>query len=119
MTKKTDPQRRKELLEQYRQRTPRAGVFAVLSPDGTRYYLHFAVDVEALMRRERFQLELGSHPHKALQQAWNETNGAGFDLRVQMEPEEKERTRDELLDELRLLTQLAEQELREQGKQPF
>ena len=71
------------------------------------------------MRRERFQLELGSHPRKTLQQAWNEVKGEGFTMDVVREPEKKERSRDELLEELERLTELAQQDMLAAGRQAF
>ncbi len=110
--------RRKELMAQYRERKTDAGVVATMSPDG-RFCLVTSGDVDALCRRERFQLELGGHPCKALQQAWNQANGEGFDIMPVKTLKPKERDRMELKDDLSDLREQVEQELIAQGKQPY
>ncbi len=120
MTGRLKLKRRKELQEQYRHRRPQAGVLGVLSPDGMRYLVRASADVQALVRRERFQLDLGSHPCKPLQQAWNAVEGQGFRIEVLRELERKEDDDgQDVQEELDILKMLVEQDLLAQGKQPY
>lgn len=116
---KPEPARKKELLAQYRQHKPAAGVLAVCAPDGSRYYLRASSNIHALARRERFQLELGSHPCRELQSAWTAAKGAGFDIRVLRELEQEDNDPADMKEELDILTLLVEQELQAEGKQPY
>ena len=111
--------RRKELLEQYKQRKPAMGVLGVLGPD-ERYHLEISRQVEALVNRTRFQLELGSHPYHALQKAWTAHSGNGFHIRVMKAlPADALMEDDDPRDALDLLLMACQDELQAQGMQPY
>jgi hypothetical protein len=66
---------RRELSRRYKE-TPRPmGVFAVRHVPSGRMLVGSSRDLPAMLNRQRFQLERGVHPNRALQQDWN-THGA-------------------------------------------
>lgn len=72
------PVDRKALVRDYKQ-TPRpAGVFRVRYAAAGRSLLGTSADLPGMLNRQRFQLEMGSHPSKALQADWNEAGADAF-----------------------------------------
>jgi hypothetical protein len=69
---------RKELQRQYKE-TPRpVGVYRVRNIRSGRWLLGASVDVPAMLNRQRFQLDAGSHPSPALQRDWKELGAEAF-----------------------------------------
>ena len=69
---------RRELQRQYKE-TPRPmGVFRVRNTRSGRWFLGASPDVPAMLNRQRFQLEVGSHPNAALQRDWKESGAEVF-----------------------------------------
>ena len=69
---------RKELLREYKQ-TPRPmGVFRVSNKRNDRWYIGASLDVTAMLNRQRFQLDAGSHPNHALQSDWKRLGADAF-----------------------------------------
>lgn len=69
---------KKELKEKYKNTRPEMGVFKIESRMSGSCYLYSCQDMNALMNRYRFQLGMGSHPNRALQNEWNEQGGGNF-----------------------------------------
>lgn len=114
------PSRRKELLAQYKQHKPLMGVLSVLGPLERQFYLAASGRVEALVNRTRFQLEMGSHPVAALQKAWNESGGQGFQIAVMRAlPEDMLQEDDDPQEALAMLEMMCRDEMTGQGKSPF
>lgn len=81
---------RKEAIRAYKD-TPRPmGVFVVRDRSSDVYHLGTSIDLPSMLNRVRFQLDMGSHPHRTLQQAWNRTGGESFEIAVldTLEPSE-------------------------------
>ena len=73
---------RKERTRHYRE-TPRPmGVFRVRNTAAGRSFVGFSVDLPSMLNRQRFQLESGGHPDRALQADWDAAGGAGFEFEV-------------------------------------
>lgn len=73
---------RKELIAEYK-RTPRpAGVFRVRNAERGISLVGSSPDLPGMLNRQRFQLEMGSHPDKELQRDWNELGGDSFVIEV-------------------------------------
>lgn len=116
----TDTPSRKELLAQYKQRKPLMGIMAVVDTRGKRYYLEASRQVEALVNRTRFQLDLGSHPARKLQEAWKEAQGMGYDIQVvKTLPQEEAQESTDPKEDLELLLLFCQEEMQQQGMQPF
>lgn len=81
---------RKALTREYKE-TPRpAGVFLVRNSTTGRSLLGSAPDLSGMLNRQRFQLELGSHPDSELQSDWNALGPEAFEFEVLdvLEPQE-------------------------------
>ena len=75
-------ERRKELIEQYKQMKPEMGIFRIRSRTDNKCLLETSHNLKGMMNRVRFQLEMGSHPNRELQQAWRSRGPDGFEFEV-------------------------------------
>lgn len=65
-----------------------------------------SVDLPAMLNRTRFQLELASHPNRALQRDWDELGGEAFEFGVLDTLEPREEPGHDPSDDLRELEDL-------------
>jgi hypothetical protein len=73
---------RKALIRDYKE-TPRPmGVFRVLNTVNEKVLIGTSKDLPGMLNRQRFQLELGSHPNRALQNDWKEFGSQAFVFEV-------------------------------------
>lgn len=73
---------RKEMLRAYKE-TPRpAGVYAVRNGIDDKLLVGVSSDLPGILNRQRFQLEMGSHPDKELQGDWNRLGADAFAFEV-------------------------------------
>jgi len=73
---------RKELKEHYKKLKPDMGVFKIESRTSGNCFLFLAPDLKSLMNRSLFQLNMGSHPNRRLQNEWQEQGGNAFSIEV-------------------------------------
>lgn len=73
---------RKALTRAYKDNPRPAGIFAVTNTATGRILLGPTPDLPGMLNRQRFQLEMGSHPDKELQQDWNELGAQSFEIGV-------------------------------------
>jgi hypothetical protein len=73
-----DPVDRKALRRQYKETVRPAGLFGVRNVSEGVLLVGTSVDLPGMLNRQRFQLELGSHPDKALQADWNRLGAGAF-----------------------------------------
>ncbi len=59
------------MLRTYKENPRPAGLFAVRNMAEGTLFVGASTDLPGILNRQRFQLELGSHPDKALQADWN------------------------------------------------
>lgn len=79
---------RKDLIRQYKQTPPPAGVYRVRNTVNGRSLVGSTPNLSGMLNRQRFQLEHGSHPDRELQEDWN-TLGSGvftFEILDRLEP---------------------------------
>lgn len=73
---------RKAMLRAYKE-TPRpTGVFAVRNVTDDKLLVGVSTDLPGILNRQRFQLEMGSHPDKELQGDWNRLGPDAFSIEV-------------------------------------
>jgi len=73
---------RKALIRRYKE-TPRpAGVFGVRNTVNGRMLVGRSTDVASMLNRQRAQLDLGSHPNRALQADWDELGSGSFEFEI-------------------------------------
>ena len=54
------------------------GVFRVCHKDSGRWFIGASLDVPAALSRQRFQLDMGTHPNPALQREWRRFGAGAF-----------------------------------------
>ena len=69
---------RKESVRRYKETARPMGVFRVRNASSGVSLVGTSVDVPAMLNRQRFQLEMGSHPNRALQRDFAELGEAAF-----------------------------------------
>ncbi|MBI5168699.1 MAG: GIY-YIG nuclease family protein [Candidatus Eisenbacteria bacterium] len=69
---------RKALTRAYVESERPMGVFRISHKDTGRWFLGVALDVPAMLNRQRFQLDMGSHPNASLQRDWRQFGAEGF-----------------------------------------
>ncbi len=74
--------RRAELKRAYKEAVPRRGVFAIRCSATGQVWVDASTDVDSLGNRIWFTLRMGSHPNRALQQAWNESGPEAMQYEV-------------------------------------
>ena len=73
---------RKSLSRAYKETTRPAGLFAVRNVTEGTMLIGTSVDLPSMLNRQRFQLEMGTHPDKALQADWNRLGPDAFSFEV-------------------------------------
>jgi hypothetical protein len=58
------------------------GVFRVLDTRSGTAWIGSSVDLPSMLNRQRFQLEMGGHPDKGLQRAWDASSPESFVFEV-------------------------------------
>lgn len=88
------PRSRAELKRAYKETPLPMGVFIVRNRINGKVRLGTSVNLPGALNRERFQLTLGSHPLRALQEDWNRYGAEAFTLEVLdlLPPTEEPRT---------------------------
>lgn len=71
---------RKELKRTYKESPRTLGVFRVSNKQNERWYIGASLDVPAMLNRQRFQLDNGSHPNPNLQRDWRRFGAEAFVL---------------------------------------
>lgn len=69
---------RKARVREYKESARTMGVFRVRNVDAGISLVGTSVDVPAMLNRQRFQLEAGGHPNRALQADFDALGEAGF-----------------------------------------
>ncbi|MDD8027055.1 MAG: GIY-YIG nuclease family protein [Acidobacteriota bacterium] len=74
--------RRKELIRQYKDNPPRAGVFQIRNLANGKVYVSSAPSVDGKLNTQRFMLLGGGHVNKALQADWTRQKPEDFAFEV-------------------------------------
>lgn len=97
---------RKALIRTYKE-TPRPmGVFRIHNTVLDKSFVGSSRNLPAVLNRERFQLEHGSHPNRALQGDWNRLGADAFVIETLDTLSPAERSTSELADDLAVLEQI-------------
>lgn len=73
---------RKELTREYKRTPRRAGLFVVHNTVSGKRLVGTTPDLPGMLNRQRFQLDMGSHPDRELQRDWNELGADAFEIGV-------------------------------------
>jgi len=74
---KTGKEQKKELIRQYKEIKPQAGIFQIRNLQNQKVFLKVCPNLKSVTRH-RFQLERGMHFNKALQAEWDRYGEAAF-----------------------------------------
>jgi len=80
--KEMDMRRKKELLEEYRNRRPEMGVVSFRCIATGESFMGSTKDTKAYFNSERFKLLSGGHPNRQFQEIWNKHGEEGFEVSV-------------------------------------
>jgi len=75
-------ERRKQLLEEYKNRKPEMGILSFCCTATNEKFLCQSKDTKAHINSNVFQLSAKTHPNKRLQALWNQYSESGFDISV-------------------------------------
>lgn len=73
---------RKALTRAYKESVRPAGIYSVRNTSSGRVLVGSSPDVPGMLNRQRFQLEMGSHPDRDLQADWNTLGADAFAFEV-------------------------------------
>lgn len=74
--------RRKELLELYKNRRSEMGVISYRCKETGEVFLGISTDTKASFNSTNMKLSINWHPNKRLQELWNQYGEEGFELSV-------------------------------------
>lgn len=74
--------RKKDLIREYRERVVRPGVFAVRCAADQKLWTGASRDLDSQQNGIWFQLRMGNHMNRALQQSWNSHGPDGFAFEI-------------------------------------
>lgn len=87
-------QKRKELLQQYKDREVEMGVIFFRCVSTGEVFFGVSQDTRADLNSARFKLSAGNHPNRRMQQLWNQYGPEGFLSGVEAVLERKDPTED-------------------------
>lgn len=107
-----DRNRRKELVEMYKQMKPDMGIFIIRPKTGNQYFVDTSQDLKGRINRVKFQLEAGNHPNQELQQAWNKYGPDHFTIEILEKLKyDKDESKTDYTEELEILRMVWEEKL--------
>lgn len=74
--------RQRQLARDYKDNPPPCGVYAIRCAAAGIVVVQGALNVQGAIHRNRFELRIGSHPDRRLQQAWKAHGEAAFGFEV-------------------------------------
>ena len=97
---------RRALIRQYKETRRPMGVFRVHNTGSDKSFVGSSRDRPSVLNRERFWLNSGGHPNRALQEDWNRLGPGAFVFETLDTLSPGERSDSELADDLALLERL-------------
>lgn len=85
-------QRKRDLVREYKERKQRRGVYAVRCTASGQVWASASPNLDAQQNSLWFQLKLGSHPNRTLQDAWTQYGEAAFLFEIAAETSDDDRT---------------------------
>ena len=77
-----DMQRKKQLLEEYKNRKPEMGIISFFCAATEETFLCLSKDTKAGINSNRFKLSINWHPNKRMQALWNQYGETNFKISV-------------------------------------
>ncbi|AFS77169.1 hypothetical protein Curi_c00880 [Gottschalkia acidurici 9a] len=100
------------MKEQYKQMRPDMGIVIIKSSTDNKCYIEGTQNLRSTMNRAKFQLNLGNHPIKQLQEDWNQYGEEKFTVEIFEKLEyDKDESKVDYKDDLDLLLMICEEKL--------
>ncbi len=96
---------KKELRDEYKEMKFKKGVFQIRNTVNGKVYIDSNTDLDAIFKRQKFQLNCGNHPVAELQKDWKELGGDKFEFEILSEVKENDKVEFDQKD-LKLLEQM-------------
>ncbi len=110
---------RRELLRQYKESRPLAGVFALKNLLNGRVYVGGSLHLAGAMNRMRFELKMRTHRNKLLQQDWIAQGAEAFSFEVLDHVKERDDPSFDYANELDSMLQLWREEIPCHGERGY
>ncbi|MCB2197952.1 GIY-YIG nuclease family protein [bacterium] len=99
-------ERRKELVQAYKLRPQRAGVFQIRNTANGRFFLGSRLNLDGVWNKHQFMLFVGSHRNRQMQQDWKEYGEEAFRFEIVEEVKTTDKRPFEIDEELTLLEEI-------------
>lgn len=110
---------RKTARREYKETVQPAGIFCVRHTATGRLFVGATPNLPGMLNRQRFQLEMGSHPNRELQADWNEFGADAFQIEALDTLEQPDEGAPDIGADLEILKQLWLERLAEAGVQVY
>jgi hypothetical protein len=110
---------RKDLIREYKETPRRMGVFQIVNLKNDKVFVVSSLNLDGMLNRQRFQLELKGHPNKSLQQDWNEFGAENFVFEVLEELPPRESPAYDYKEDLEVLEDLWLEKLEPYGEKGY
>src|SRR5690242_9176258 len=99
--------RRKEILNEYKERKLQAVAYRVINPVNRKYYIDHAANLKSAQNHSQFALKTARALNPTLKKDWEEFGAQTFSIEILEELEQREdQTQAQFMDELKTLEQL-------------
>jgi len=116
LTDVLDKQRKKTLLQQFKEMKPDMGIFAIRNRASGKCWLAVSQNLKGAINSTLFGLRLGSFPQRDLQRDWKELGESGFAVEIlETLSYDKDETKTDYSEELAILRMLWEERLAKEG----
>lgn len=95
------------------------GVFQITNLKNSKVFVVSSLNLDGMLNRQRFQLELKGHPNKNLQKDWNETGAENFVFEVLEELPPRESPAYDYKEDLEVLEDLWIEKLEPYGEKGY
>ena len=110
---------KKEIKRQYKLAPRPAGVFQIKNNVNGKILLGSSLNLDGILNRHKFQLELGSHMNKELQTDWKEFGAVAFTFEILETLDPKDDPNFNYKDELSLLEEIWLEKLQPFGEMGY
>lgn len=118
-------QNRKDMVAAYMEKKIPMGILQIQNMKNGKRYIVSSVNLEGMMNREKFMLNMGDHPNMELQQDWKELGSEQFSFEIldQIKPKDDQvmdrQKLKKVKEELALLEQMWLDKLQPYGEQGY
>lgn len=110
---------KKDLVFQYKNKEPQIGVFQIKNVKNGKVFIESASNLDKIWNRHHFQLNMGGHPNKRLQQEWNQFGEQAFTFEILSELKVEEGRDTNYQNELKKLERLFIEEIQPFGEKGY